>query len=246
MKKYDRRYFADHRDEALASARVVVPHLLGLVRPRSVLDVGCGVGAWLSVFAEHGVSDLLGVDGDHVPRDRLMIPTSSFLAADLAGALRLDRTFDLALSLETAEHLPAGSAGTFVDTLAGLAPVVVFSAAIPMQGGTGHVNERWQSYWARLFGDRGFVPVDALRPGLWDDERVAWWYRQNTIVYVQRSRLGDEPALSEARRRTSDHMLDVVHPALLEKRNRKPMRPHPRAVVLRSWIRAGRRAVRGT
>ncbi|MHC4127672.1 MAG: class I SAM-dependent methyltransferase [Planctomycetota bacterium] len=246
MKKYDRRYFADHRAVALASARALVPHLLQLVRPRSVVDVGCGVGAWLSVFGEHGVSELLGVDGDHVPRDQLMIPPSSFLARDLSGALRLDRTFDLALSLEVAEHLPAGSAETFVDTLAGLAPVVVFSAAIPLQGGTGHVNERWQTYWAGLFAARGFVAVDALRPGLWDDERIAWWYRQNTIVYVGQDRLDDEPALGEARRRTSDRMLDVVHPALLATRNRKPLRPFPQAVVLRSWIRAGRRAVRGT
>jgi SAM-dependent methyltransferase len=246
MKKYDRRYFADHRDEALASARVLVPHLLALVRPRSVVDVGCGVGAWLSVFGEHGVRDVLGVDGDHVPRDQLMIPPSAFRAGDLSAPLRLDRTFDLALSLEVAEHLPAGSAETLLDTLAGPAPVVVFSAAIPMQGGTGHVNEQWQSHWAGLFSNRGFVAVDAVRPAVWDDPRVAWWYRQNTVVYVREDRLGAYPALEAARGRTSERMLDLVHPSLLERRNRRPMRPLPPAAVMRSWIRAGRRAVRGT
>ncbi|MHC4079756.1 MAG: class I SAM-dependent methyltransferase [Planctomycetota bacterium] len=244
MRKYDRRYFADHRDGALASARAMVPHIVQLAGPQSVVDIGCGVGAWLSVFSKLGVSELVGVDGDDVPRDALMIPPSYFLAADLSTPLQLDRTFDLALSLEVAEHLPPDAAETFVDTLARLAPVVVFSAAIPLQGGTGHVNEQWQTYWARLFSARGFVAADALRPVFWDDERIDWWYRQNAIVYVRGESLGDYPALGEARGRTSDHMLDVVHPSLLEKRNRKPMRPLPRAAVLQSWVRAGRNAVR--
>jgi hypothetical protein len=215
-----------------------------LVRPRSVVDVGCGDGAWLSVFGELGVNELLGVDGDHVPRDQLMIPPSSFLACDLSGPLPLNRTFDLAVSLEVAEHLPAASADPFVDTLTKLATVVAFSAAIPLQGGTGHVHERWPTYWARLFWARDFVAVDAVRPDLWDDERIAWWYRQNTIVYVRQDRLGEYPPLSAARRRTSDRMLDVVHPVLLARRNRKPSRPFPRTAVLRAWFRAGRTALR--
>ena len=215
MKKYDRRYHADHRAGSLASAQAMVPHIVRLLRPQSVVDVGCGVGAWLSVFSEHGVSDFLGVDSDDVPHEQLMIPPSRFLASDLSAPLQLDRTFDLALSLEVAEHVPPGAAETFVDTLVRLAPVVVFSAAIPLQGGTGHVNERWQTYWARLFSARGLLAVDALRAGVWDDQRIDWWYRQNTIVYVRQDRLGDDPALGEARRRTGDRMLDVVHPVLL-------------------------------
>jgi SAM-dependent methyltransferase len=246
MKKYDRHYFSDHRAGAHASAQSMVPHIVQLMRPGSVVDIGCGLGAWLSVFGEHGVSELLGVDGDDVPRDQLMIPPACFLAADLSTPLHLDRTFDLACSLEVAEHLPPGAAETFVETLSRLAPVVVFSAAIPMQGGTGHVNEQWQTYWARLFSARGFVAADVLRPVFWDDQRVDWWYRQNTIVYAQQDRLGEYPALGEARGRTSNRMLDVVHPSLLAKRNRKPMRPLPPATVMQSWIRAGRRAVRGT
>ncbi|MHC4993348.1 MAG: class I SAM-dependent methyltransferase [Planctomycetota bacterium] len=245
MGKYDRRYFADHRDGALASAQVIVPHLVQAVRPESVVDLGCGLGAWLSVFAEHGVSDLLGVDGDDVPRDDLMIAPSHFLASDLLRAVPLDRTFDLAVSLEVAEHLRRDTAGTFVETLTRLAPVVVFSAAIPLQGGTGHVNEQWQSHWAGLFSQHGLVAVDAVRPVVWEDQRVDWWYRQNTIVYVREDRLGAYPELEAARGRTSEHMLDLVHPALLEKRNRKPMRPLPPAAVMRSWIRAGRKAVGG-
>jgi SAM-dependent methyltransferase len=244
MRKYDRRYHAEHRPGALASARVMVPHVMRLVEPRSVVDVGCGLGAWLAVFGEHGVSERLGVDGPDVPPDELMIPASSFLASDLSRPMRLQRTFDLALSLEVAEHLPAGSAAAFVESLGELSPVVVFSAAIPLQGGTGHVNERWQTYWAGLFADRGFDAVDALRPIVWDDQRIEWWYRQNTIVYVKRQRLAGYPLLAEARARAGDRMLDLVHPVLLEKRNRRPLRPLPSAEVMRSWVRAGREAVR--
>ena len=45
------------------SARVTVPLVIDAISPRSVVDVGCGLGAWLAVFREHGVDDLLGYDG---------------------------------------------------------------------------------------------------------------------------------------------------------------------------------------
>ena len=139
----------------------------------------------------------------------------------------------------------AESADAFVESLVALGPVVLFSAAVPHQGGEHHVNEQWQTYWAELFAARGFVAVDAVRPHFWNDEHVVWWYRQNTIMYVREEKLGEYPELNDARLRTHDHMLAVVHPVLLEKRNRKPQRPFPKAVVLRSWVRAGRQAVRG-
>lgn len=231
--KYGSKYYAGHQKTSLDSARAVVPRIVQMVKPQSVVDVGCGVGAWLSVFAEHGITDVLGVDGAYVPSHLLRIPQDRFLAADLTQPLRLERTFDVAVSLEVAEHLPLSAAADFVDSLTKLAPVVVFSAAVPLQGGTGHVNEQCPTYWMSLFSARGFIAVDALSSVIWNDEQVAWWYRQNTIVYVREERLAAYPELAEARQRTGDRILAMVHPVLLEKRNRKPMRPWPKATVLR-------------
>jgi SAM-dependent methyltransferase len=158
-----------------------------------VVDVGCGDGTWLKVFLElrQGLMYVLGLDGEYV-RPHLQIQESSFQAVNLIEQSqhlephRLDlveKRFDMALSLEVAEHLPESCAQDFVGSLTKLAPVVVFSAAIPFQGGIGHVNEQWPQYWVELFRPRGYVPVDLIRPSIWHNPEVEWWYAQNTFIF---------------------------------------------------------------
>src|SRR4051794_6556440 len=129
MEIYDREFFERHQAGARRSARVIVPRVLGLVAARSVIDVGCGQGTWLSVFAECGAPDVFGIDGDYVDARRFEIPAERFEPRDLSRPFELLRTFDLAVSLEVAEHLPAAAADDFVASLTRLAPVVLFSAA---------------------------------------------------------------------------------------------------------------------
>lgn len=246
MVTYDERFFGGHSDGALSSARRVVPILMDLVGPRSVVDVGCGTGEWLLAFAEQGVTEYLGVDGQHVPRSLLKIPPERFVGVDLAQTqtpLAPGRSFDLALSLEVGEHLPEDAAAGHVAQVCSMAPVVVFSAAVPLQGGTGHVNEQWPGYWAKLFEARGYEVVDGVRQRVWEDENVSWWYRQNLLVFVRRERLWSFPKLVEARQRTCESMLSVVHPKLLERRNRRPIRRSRVAhllAVARAWVRGAR------
>jgi SAM-dependent methyltransferase len=209
---YDERFFEELREGARRSARVIVPLIVDRVRPRSVVDVGCGLGTWLAVFLENGIADVVGVDGDYVDRARLEIPPESFLPRDLSRALHLDRTFDLAVSLEVAEHLPAECAATFVDSLTTLSPFVVFSAAIPFQGGTNHVNEQWPDYWAALFEERGFAPVDCIRREVWSNEAVEWWYAQNILLFVDERRLAVPPDAGMPFQRTPRGELALVHP----------------------------------
>lgn len=217
-----RRYTADfHAGVAEAgrdAAGAIVPIVLELVELASVVDVGSGSGAWLAVFAEHGVEDILGIDGGDIPSEQLQIPEERFLARDLAQPLTLDRRFDLAVSLEVAEHLPETAAAGFVASLVALAPVVLFSAAIPAQGGTSHLNEQWPEYWAAHFGREGYVAVDCIRRRVWSDRRVAFWYAQNTIVYVDEARLQDYPRLLSERLTHGAGQLSLVHPDLYEKR----------------------------
>src|SRR5262249_658797 len=155
---------------------VVVPLILSIFDIRSVIDIGCGVGGWLKVFQENGVRDCLGIDGDYVPQEMLKIAPACFRAGDLTRPGELERRFDLACSREVAEHLPASSASAFVDALVGAAPVILFSAAVPHQGGTDHVNERWQSYWRQMFEARGYVAVDCVRPRIVGNREVEPWY----------------------------------------------------------------------
>lgn len=188
---YSETYYASQQITSAESADVVVPEVLRLFDISSVIDFGCGVGGWLAAFQKHGVTDLLGIDGDYVPRDMLHIRRDQFLAMDLTAIRAPSRKFDLACSLEVAEHLPEESSDQLVEALVAAAPVVLFSAAIPSQGGVHHVNEQWQSYWAEKFERHGFVAVDCIRPLIHQDPRVEWWYRQNTLVYCARDRIPD-------------------------------------------------------
>lgn len=212
MQPYTDAYYESLRAGARRSAQVVVPLVLRLVRPWHVVDVGCGQGTWLAVFREHGIEDVWGIDGAYVDRGHLEIPRERFLPWDLTHPLRLDRSFDLAVSLEVAEHLPASSARVFVESLAALAPVVLFSAAAPYQGGQSHVNEQWPAYWAELFAARDYVPVDCLRRRLWDDDRVEWWYAQNLLLFADLRHLELLPLLRQEHERAGGTAPALVHP----------------------------------
>ncbi|MDQ6727867.1 MAG: class I SAM-dependent methyltransferase [Actinomycetota bacterium] len=207
--RYHPTFFSEVAPGSAASAHRIVPLLLGLTDIGSVVDVGCGAGGWLATFAELGVDDYLGIDGSYVDAASLPFPSDRFRAHDLEDPIVLDRRFDLALSLEVAEHLGADRAAAHVVSLTGLAPIVAFSAAIPGQGGVGHVNEQWPDYWEALFAARGYVLLDWFRPQLWDDDAIEPWYRQNLFLFVERDRLDH---LREAVDGDRPLPLRLVHP----------------------------------
>jgi hypothetical protein len=176
-----------------------------------MIDVGCGIGAWLSVAAEKGVNEIQGIDGPWVNTDLLAIPEESFSGHDLTKSIELSRKYDLAMSLEVAEHLPPERAGEFVDSLTRLSDFVLFSAAVPYQGGKNHINEQWQDYWAALFRKNGYVPLDFVRGKIWNDERISKWYRQNIIFYARDERTKDIKTDGSI---TPCECVSIVHPEM--------------------------------
>jgi SAM-dependent methyltransferase len=206
---YDAGFFEALEDGVIRSAATGADLLVELIAPRSVVDLGCGTGIWLAALRERGVEEVFGVDGPWVPREQLAIPEALFRPHDLTEPLELGRRFDLALSLETAEHLPEEAAPRFVETLVRLAPVVVFSAAVPGQGGHHHVNERWPSYWVDLFARHGYRASTALRERLWNAETLEVWYRQNMLCFADPEHAARLPALFPPQAQAP---LDIVHP----------------------------------
>jgi SAM-dependent methyltransferase len=196
---YDANFFDNQAGGSLTSAQVVVPIVMNIVRPKSVIDVGCGVGAWLKVFLENGVKSVLGIDGDYLDRGQLLIDPNQFQAQDLNRPHSLGREFDLAVCLEVGEHLPTRVAPAFVDMLTKAAPLVLFSAAIPGQGGTNHINEQWPSFWKTLFKRHDFVRLDPIRRLVCFNRKVDWWYRQNIFLYASQEALARSVVLREER-----------------------------------------------
>jgi SAM-dependent methyltransferase len=207
---YDGDFYDLQRNRSGASARIVVPIVKEIVGPKSVLDIGCGIGAWSKVWIDSGVADLVGVDGDYVTKMALEIPQENFVSWDLTKPLDLERGFDLVQCLEVAEHLPERSADTLIETLTRHASVIFFSAAVPNQTGTHHVNEQWPSYWAEKFNRVGFDTFDPIRSRIWHLSDVRYWYRQNCLLFVKHG-----SPLAEQLTPPSGP-IDIVHPALFE------------------------------
>lgn len=193
---YAPAYYDEIRAGSLRSARVVLPLVFDVLKPSSVLDVGCGDGTWLTACSELGVSDVFGLH--YVDRRRLSIAADRFIPTDLEQTFDLGRRFDLVMSLEVAEHLAPEAAEPHVADLVRHSDVILFSAAVPEQGGAHHVNEQWPAYWAARFAIHGFLPADFLRPRIWLDGAVEAWYAQNTLLYVDAHRLRDLAVLASS------------------------------------------------
>lgn len=172
------------------SSRAVVSAVAPLLSAASVLDVGCAGGMWLRAWREQGIKDICGVDGDYIDPDCLEISAAEFVARDLALNFDLGRRFDLVQSLEVAEHIEPAASAIFAANLARHANrFILFSAAPPGQGGANHVNEQNYDFWRGLFEGMGFAAVDAVRPAIRADRRIAYWYRYNAFLYVRQSEI---------------------------------------------------------
>lgn len=230
MRDYKQSFYDSLDETSLPSARTVVPMVLDLVPAKSVVDLGCGNGSWLRAYLENDVERVLGVDGPWIEESQLHIPADSFQRAALAEGVQVDQKFDLAMSLEVAEHFPKARAEGFVRDLCSLAPVVLFSAAIPEQGGVNHFNEQWPAYWAKLFAAQGFECLDVLRLRLWNVPEVTWWYKQNILMFATDEALSKYPKLAEAKEHcatSGDAVPSLVHPEMFEnalERTRPPFK----------------------
>jgi SAM-dependent methyltransferase len=190
----------------LEGPRIALPLIFADAKPRSLLDVGCGLGTWLNAALEFGIPDVFGVDGVGIARDKLLVPEVFFRQHDLTKPWSLGRRFDVVLCLEVGEHLEEEYAAMLVDSLVGHSDLIYFSAAVPGQPGQHHVNCQWPGYWQNLFNKRGFACSDALRWKIWDNKNVECWYRQNLFSARKDPRqAGKEPRLPA-----------VLHPEISE------------------------------
>ncbi len=210
---YDADFFEDKAAGSTSSARAVIGLVLALPigRIATAVDVGCGIGTWGAELIRQGI-DVVGVDGNYIDTNALHIPPSQFVPHDLTTPLDLDRRFDLVVSVEVIEHLSAEFERQFVADLVRHGDLVLFSGAIPGQGGLHHVNERWASHWVQLFADHGYRLFDVIRPALWKDSSVDWWYRQNILLFAK----GAVADQIERAGLPTMPVLDVIHPDLYQ------------------------------
>jgi SAM-dependent methyltransferase len=215
--KYTPSYYESIFEESVKSRDGVFEELVAFLdnglHGKKIIDVGCGLGQWGFEVKEKFRVDYVGIDFG-VPQHKLMIKPDQYYDWDLRNPLPVilvDGKFDLAICVEVGEHLPVESSDQLIDTLCRLSDTVLFSAAIPGQGGIQHINEQWQSWWAEKFAKRGYYPYYMdIRKYIWNDQSIGVWYRQNLILYCKEKTEGECPP----RRSDEDYFLDVIHPEM--------------------------------
>lgn len=244
---YDQNFYDQMNYMSIQSAGIYANYLTNFYKPISVLDLGCGSGAWLKAFKDCGSKKLKGMDGDWIKKEELLDSEIAFNPTNLNELELSGEKFDLAMSLEVAEHLEESSANNFVDYLTNSSDIVLFGSAYENQGGTNHINEQKHSYWAKKFANKGFLPFDFFREKFWDNSKVGFWYRQNIFLYIKDGsephRLFSEQGFSPI---ANIFFMDCVHPDLYQAKCGEGISftTHMSGIVP-SFIRAIKRRMKG-
>lgn len=212
--RYSQTEHEIYSDDSYRSAKKILAYLLDLFKPNSYLELGAGFCHWSRVAMDYGIDDVLAVDGPWTNLSAIHIDRSKFFVQDMEQEFDLGRRFDMALTLEVGEHISESSADIFVRTLTRHSDLIVFGAAIPLQGGFRHINEQWQSYWLSRFRSHGFRAYDIIRPRFWDDREIPYYYRQNPFLFIKSGRRELTTIADEEMAKVQEQypIVDLVHP----------------------------------
>ena len=210
---YDKNYYQKHEHGSYISALEILKYIKSFIDFKSVIDFGCGMGTWCKAMEDLEIDNVLGVDQHVYDSEYMLISEEKYLQYDLRKKMPQSYTADLAISVEVAEHIEAEYSEIFIHNLCMCSDLILFSAALPFQGGTGHINEKACSFWNEIFSKFGYEAVDCIRPYFWNNDNIEIWYRNNCILYIKNN-LRQQILKSIP---TQQYPLDIVHPAMLER-----------------------------
>ena len=213
---YDKRYYQSLRSHSYGSATKIIGYLTSFLDVSTVIDFGCGMGTWCLAARELGINKIIGIDQNPYNSEYMLISSDQYLQKDLRNTIDLDMSACIVISVEVVEHIEEEYGEIFVENLCRHSDIILFSAAIPHQGGEGHVNEKPCSYWSKIFASKGYCYIDCIRPAFWDDNDVAVWYKNNCILYVK-----DSVYPSIYPKVSICPPIDIVHPSMVEDKFKK-------------------------
>ena len=172
-------------NEERPMARSIAKWVKDNIKPKNLLDIGCGPGTYVEELIAEGV-DAFGIDID----DR--VEGKDYLAKE--SIFDTKRTADTVITFEVLEHIDPKFADQEVDALYNAIEsggTLIFTAAQPGQGGVGHINCRKKEYWGKKLVAKGLVfdeeltgdIVKALLENRYKQENYMGWFVNNVMVF---------------------------------------------------------------
>jgi SAM-dependent methyltransferase len=144
--------------EELPQAFRLAKILMQKYAPLTVSDLGCATGLYLVPFVAKGIK-AYGYDNSNIASNASLLSDGIVRCVDVTSTEFVpDEKCDLAICLEVLEHIPEEKAEAAIRALTIMSDRIIFSAAIPGQGGVGHINCQYKPYWIKLFRKYGFEP----------------------------------------------------------------------------------------
>lgn len=184
--KQENYLFGFTNNGAYSAERIIGELLKFIPNPKSVLDLGCGMGAFGKAFETHGIQDITLIDHPSIQQKELLTSGSKFIAVDLDKTLPPPIKVDVAVCVEVLEHFSTRRALDILEYLCKSSSLILFSAAVPRQGGTGHLNEQTHEYWQNIFKERGFEYSDGFKINLLSDSQILYYYCQNIFLFYKK------------------------------------------------------------
>lgn len=210
---YDIRYYKKHQVGSYRSAKSILSYLLTILDISSMMDFGCGMGTWCQAAEELGIIDVIGIDKHAFDEEYMLLSDERYFENDLTKPTSFERKADLVVSVEVGEHIESSFSELFIGNLCRHGDIVLFSSALPFQGGTGHINERMCSYWTNIFNSYNYRIIDCIRPHFWDNQDVEVWYKNNCVLFVKNE-------IFHRVKKSIDIQsfpIDIIHPDMLKR-----------------------------
>jgi SAM-dependent methyltransferase len=187
-KMYDRDFHKSIENDEYPQAVRLAEYIASHVPCSTFLDFGCSTGLYLNEIKKRLPQiESVGYEFAEDAVNAALCP--DVVQFDLTEPLqRSKKENTLSLCLEVLEHIDDANWLPVLTNITKLSDVIIFSAAIPGQGGTGHINCRWKIDWIRRFHSLGWVVdldksrhmIDYMRNGY-----HMGWFANNAMVLVK-------------------------------------------------------------
>ncbi len=196
LRIYNKDFFLSNQKEGLKIAEWFISLLQDIFEFQSLIDLGCATGHYLFYALKEGVSDVLGVEGSPAAFSNLLVDKKYIIQHDLRKPLNLNRKYDIALSIEVAEHIDKKYSDVYLKSMCDCSDLIIFTAATPNQGGKCHVNEQPHKWWIEKFKKHSFrfdkKMTDLLRRKIKENAEagkfIVFWLEPNIMVFCRESK----------------------------------------------------------